>query len=261
LEFSDASADQITNFESIAEAEGYVREGVMWQPTGASRLYRLFDEARAVGFGFDFVEEGQDAPLDLQRLKLTSEVRRKLEGLGNFVLTELTGFCPVQAEGEIDGQYFYFRARGSFWHIELGGNSIGTKGPRWWHEEYWPGKTDVDAGYLSDQDAVSCILKSDEIFRTKDVGKFDKSHPGYERTILEGWAMGALSLRRAVRRLGVGGDEAIRRAVESGIELPYGADLELKSLSTRPNTVFALDKVTGRWINMRDEDEDDDPVE
>lgn len=35
----------------------------------------------------------------------------------------LSGVCPVQAEGTIDGEPFYFRARGARWHIEIGGGN------------------------------------------------------------------------------------------------------------------------------------------
>ncbi|MGO6727269.1 hypothetical protein ACCS45_03980 [Rhizobium ruizarguesonis] len=253
-EFSSATDKQISNFERIAETEGYVREGEMWRPTTRSRLHRLFDSVRAIGFDFEFERNSPDAPLDLQRLKLTTETRRKVEAMENFELTELAGYCPVQAQGEVDGQYFYFRARGSYWRFEFGGNETGTQGPKWWHEEYWPGESGFDAGYLSDEDAVACVLKSVDLYRTTDRGRFNKGHPDYERTILEGWSMGALTLARAVRRLGVEGHEAIKRATEFSIELPSGADLELKSLSNRPSAMLVLDKATGRWIKVNDDD-------
>ncbi len=34
----------------------------------------------------------------------------------------LCGHCPVQAEGTIDGQRFYFRARGTHWSLAIGAN-------------------------------------------------------------------------------------------------------------------------------------------
>jgi hypothetical protein len=254
--FSSATAQQISNFELISETEGYVREGEVWRPTERSRLSRLFEAARALGFDFEFEPEQPDAPLDLQRLKLTKETRRKIKAMENFKLAELAGYCPVQAEGEVDGQYFYFRARGSYWRFEAGGNASGTKGPTWWYEEYWPGDTGFEAGYLEDQDAVSCILKSVEIYQTEDRSRFRNGHVDYERTVLEGWSMGALSLRRAVGRLGISGAEALTRAIQYGIELPSLAEAELKSLSTTPGSVFGLDRATGAWVELSDEDED-----
>ncbi len=254
-EFSNASAEQISNFKRIAETEGYVREGEVWRPTERSRLYRLFKAARALGFNFEFEREQPDAPLDLQRLKLTKETRRKVEAMENFQLAELAGYCPVQAEGDVDGQYFYFRARGSYWRFEAGGNASGTKGPTWWYEEYWPGDTGFEAGYLVDQDAVACILKSVEIYRTEDRSRFRNGHVDYKRTVLEGWSMGALSLRRAVGRLGISGEEALTRAIQYGIELPYLAETELKSLSSTSGSVLGVDKATGAWVELPDEDE------
>lgn len=36
-------------------------------------------------------------------------------------LESISGWCPVQAFGTVDGQAFYFRARGSAWRVEIGG--------------------------------------------------------------------------------------------------------------------------------------------
>ncbi len=59
----------------------------------------------------------------------------------------LGGSCPIQAEGFIDDQPFYFRARGSQWSMEIGGDvPLGT--PQWSYEEPY-GTGLFDAGRMS----------------------------------------------------------------------------------------------------------------
>jgi hypothetical protein len=208
-----------------------------------------------LGVRLDFDTAEENAPFNLQRLTLTQGTRDRLETLSSFVLTELAGFCPVQAEGFVDGEYFYFRARGSHWRFELGGNESGTKGAKWWHEEYWPDETGVEAGYLSDEDAIRCIIGAVTRFRTEDRGRFERGHPDYERTTLEGWSIGAISLSRVTRRLGISGHDAVDKAKSLGIELPYLVDLELKALETKPRTVSVLDEKRGIWVEVAEEDD------
>lgn len=253
--FSDTSAVQRREIERAADNEGFVLDGDRWSPREDAKLHRLFEVIRAMGFDISFEEEDEDAPFDLQRLKLSPGTRQRLEALANFRLDDLAGWCPVQAEGEFDGQSFYFRARGSHWRFEAGGNESGTKGPTWWHEEPWPNSTGFEAGYMSDEDAIRCILKAIETYRTKDRSRFEKGNPDYERTTLEGWSLGALSLRRAIRRLGITGQGAVERAKAYGIELPYFADRELTALDVEPSTVIGLDRKTGQWVELEDEDE------
>lgn len=65
----------------------------------------------------------------------------------------LGGNCPVQAEGTIDGQPFYFRARGDSWSLGIGGDPVGA--PAWERDEVygvWP-----DAGWMSEQEAMAFI--------------------------------------------------------------------------------------------------------
>lgn len=196
----------------------------------------------------------EDEPLDLNRLELQVETRHVLASLKDFHLTELAGYCPVQAEGWLDAQLFYFRAREGYWRFECGGNGSRSKGPRWWHGEEWPGETGFEAGYMSDEDVVSCILKSVRAYRIEDRRRFERGHPDFERTTLEGWTIGALSLQRAIKRLNIPGEEALARATAYGMDLPYLATRELSLLRDNP-TVLALDKVSGTLIEVPDEDE------
>ncbi|MDM9627386.1 hypothetical protein QTL95_15870 [Rhizobium sp. S152] len=252
---SNTQSQQREELERIVDNEGFIREGDRWRPTEGAKLHGLFEAVRALGFVMEFEREDESAPFDLQRLNLKPETREKLEATSNVRLDDLAGYCPVQAEGQFDGLYFYFRARGSHWRFEAGGNESGTKGATWWHEEYWPNTTGFEAGYMDDEDAIRSILKSVEKFRTEDRTRFEKGHPEYERTTLEGWSLDVLSLSRVVRRLGISGREVIERAKAYGIELPYFADLELKALDGKPGTVFAFDKTRGIWTDMADEDD------
>ncbi|MBY3195072.1 hypothetical protein [Rhizobium laguerreae] len=107
---------------------------------------------------------------------------------------------------------------------------------------------------MSDEDAICCILKSVEAYRNTDRSLFEAGHPDFERTILEGWAMGALSLQRAVRRLGITGEQAIERAKAYGVALPYLAQRELNALDNASATVIGRDPIIGNWVELDDED-------
>jgi DNA-binding phage protein len=258
IKLSDASAERRREIERVADEEGVVRDGDRWRPTESAKLHSLFEVVRAIGFDLDFEPEDEDAPLNLQRLKLSSETRERLETLSDFRLDELAGYCPVQAQGNFDENYFYFRARGSYWRFEAGGNESGTKGAKWWYEKPWPSKTGFEAGYMSDEDAIRCILKAVDAYRTEDRSRFDKGHPDFERTTLEGWALGALSLRRAVKRLNVSGPVAVERAKALGIEVPYTADLELKALDNPASTIHGVSRKTHQWVDLSEQEDEDE---
>ncbi|MGO4353798.1 hypothetical protein AB4Z25_17950 [Rhizobium sp. RAF36] len=240
--FTGASAQQIDDARGLADREGFVVEDSTWHPVGDARLYKLFEGVRKLGFEFKFEPE-DGGPFNLQRLRLDPNTRERLERTEDFRLDKLAGYCPVQAEGEFDKVHFYFRARGCYWRFEAGGNESGTKGARWWVEEYWPGDTGFEAGYMNDEDAITCILKAVEIYRTSDRSRFQRGHPDYERTTLEGWSVGALSLPRVLKRLAISGEEALDRLKAYGIEVPYLADLELKALNRDPKTLLMADEI------------------
>ena len=56
------------------------------------------------------------------------------------------GNCPVQAEGRVNGEEFYFRARGNRWSLSVGGDDVVGK-PDWYYEEPY-GKEPFDAGWM-----------------------------------------------------------------------------------------------------------------
>lgn len=172
-----------------------------------SEFFRAMANA---GFALKF-DDSKNAPFDLQRLHLSTDTREALEWLRDFELYHLSGWTPVQAEGRLDGHHFYFFARGSYWRFEVGGNERQTRSPRWWHEEPWPSVTGFEAGYMSDEEAVGCILKAIDLFRNGDNSHFKAEHPEYERTVLQGWSAGALSLRTVTILLGISSKEAVTR--------------------------------------------------
>lgn len=81
----------------------------------------------------------------------------------NIVIENIGGFCPVQAEGSIDGKPFYFRARGSHWSLSIGGEDVVVK-PEWYHEEGY-GEGPFDAGWMELDEARSFIRKGAGLYR------------------------------------------------------------------------------------------------
>lgn len=74
----------------------------------------------------------------------------------------LGGNCPVQAEGEIDGAPFYFRARGDSWRLEIRPIDGGPE-PTWQYEEgYGSG---FDAGWMPSHIALQCLLQAAALYR------------------------------------------------------------------------------------------------
>lgn len=86
------------------------------------------------------------------------------------------GDCPVQAEGFIDGEPFYFRARGLGWSLSIGSDfedktSRGFHGrdvvlrPKWKHVEAW-GDRPYAAGWMPVETARELIEKGANLFRS-----------------------------------------------------------------------------------------------
>lgn len=73
----------------------------------------------------------------------------------------LAGNCPVQAEGTINGQMFYFRARGAHWSLGIGSEPVGS--PTWfYHEPY--GDNPFAAGWMDDEEARAFIVKAARLY-------------------------------------------------------------------------------------------------
>ena len=74
------------------------------------------------------------------------------------------GNCPVQAEGTIDGEPFYFRARGNAWSIGIGGRCPIVR-PDWSCREAY-GEDAFAAGWMSEDEARSFIFQAAERYRS-----------------------------------------------------------------------------------------------
>jgi hypothetical protein len=77
-------------------------------------------------------------------------------------IESLYGNCPVQAEGRIDGEPFYFRARWAHWSFGVGGDPVCA--PAWEYVEDY-GEDDVSAGWMSVDEAYGFILAAIERYR------------------------------------------------------------------------------------------------
>ncbi|MCV9965101.1 hypothetical protein OIU34_24695 [Pararhizobium sp. BT-229] len=91
----------------------------------------------------------------------------------NVNIDWLAGFCPVQAEGTIDGLPFYFRARGRRWRIGIGGDRV--MNPMWGYGELY-GTGPFDAGWMSEDEAL--------VFIEKAVGLYRSGHPTTDMELL-----------------------------------------------------------------------------
>lgn len=78
-------------------------------------------------------------------------------------ITSLGGNCPVQAEGFIDGQPFYFRARGNRWTMGIGGADT-VLSPDWFHEALY-GDAPFAAGWMDDDEARHFIAEAAALYR------------------------------------------------------------------------------------------------
>jgi hypothetical protein len=86
------------------------------------------------------------------------------------------GNCPVQAEGAIGDEAFYFRARGENWSIGVGGDPVGS--PRWYLERHygdWP-----SAGWMSEDEARAFIQAAAGLLGSGDPGDAIGPPPGQD---------------------------------------------------------------------------------
>jgi hypothetical protein len=88
------------------------------------------------------------------RPETTAEPKIEIDWLG--------GNCPVQAEGRIDGEEFYFRARGARWSLRIGGPDV-VCAPKWLYEEDY-GDGPFDAGWMSEGEARDFIEKGAKLY-------------------------------------------------------------------------------------------------
>lgn len=84
-----------------------------------------------------------------------------------LVIDWIGGNCPVQAEGKVDGEEFYFRARGNRWAMSIGGPQV-VSAPAWRYEEPY-GEEPFVAGWMSEKEARAFLEKAVGLWRSRDV--------------------------------------------------------------------------------------------
>lgn len=67
------------------------------------------------------------------------------------------GSCPVQIEGFVDGKPYYFRARGQFWTLGIGGDPVVS--PEWQSGAHYSDEP-YAAGYMSLSEARGFLVES-----------------------------------------------------------------------------------------------------
>jgi hypothetical protein len=80
-----------------------------------------------------------------------------------IVIEYLTGNCPVQAEGTVNGVPFYFRARGARWSIQIA--PVG-EAHTWEYSEKW-GDGPFAAGWMPEDEARRMIEKAAFMYRVQ----------------------------------------------------------------------------------------------
>ncbi|MBP2563377.1 hypothetical protein J2857_006176 [Neorhizobium galegae] len=128
------------------------------------------------------------------------------------------GMAPVQAHGQIDGHFFYFRARGAEWKIEIGGSDDGKQLPFFWHSEEWGSWP--DAGYMSQDQAFELIKQGAAMFREQRPTRPAPGEPRYERFVLQAWSDNAFGYEEAAAHLGITVEEMEARAIVANIPWP-----------------------------------------
>jgi len=87
---------------------------------------------------------------------------------GELKIDMLGGNCPVQGEGSVDGQPFYFRARGNRWTFSVGPNPVAVlcgdaKG--FHYEEAYKPDEEYAAGWMDEDEARRFIEQAAAEYR------------------------------------------------------------------------------------------------
>jgi hypothetical protein len=77
------------------------------------------------------------------------------------VIDALGGVCPVQAEGTVDSEPFYFRARGQRWTMSIGGDVLDCAD---WRSGAPRGEGEYDAGWMSHDEAWEIIHREADLY-------------------------------------------------------------------------------------------------
>jgi hypothetical protein len=91
-----------------------------------------------------------------------AEPHHELDAGVRLEIEQIGGQCPVQAEGKLDGNEFYFRARGERWTLSVGGADV-VASPDWHYEESY-GESRFDAGWMSKEEALNFLRKAANLY-------------------------------------------------------------------------------------------------
>jgi hypothetical protein len=139
-----------------------------------------------------------------------------------YVIDWLGGYCPVQAEGSVDGHQMYFRARGAQWSLDIG-EPYGQEPPLFWHVEEWG--TWPDAGYMPDEVAFEMIDKAVEAYRDAKPEKIERGDPRWNRHVIQAWSDDRIGIQAALQCLATTEEELV--TMTEGMGLPISSYYEV----------------------------------
>ena len=79
------------------------------------------------------------------------------------------GNCPVQAEGTVDGNAFYFRARGGNWQFHVAKTNADIFDDDMFYMDRDYGEGPYDAGWMHVDEALGFIREAITAYRTQGV--------------------------------------------------------------------------------------------
>lgn len=153
----------------------------------------------------------------------------KIERNG-YTLDWLGGYCPVQAEGTIDGLPLYFRARGGQWSLDIG-VTFGAEPPLFWYQEEWG--TWPDAGYMADDVALEMIDKAVALYREAKPEKIERHDPRWGHHVLQAWSDERISTQAAINCLGTNEEALEQLAADEGLPLNSYYEITKKAEARR----------------------------
>lgn len=85
-----------------------------------------------------------------------------------MILDWCNGFCPVQAEGTVDGRAFYFRARGEHWQFHVSKDATHRfVNDLFYCDIEWP-EGPYMAGWMSPIDVLKCLHLGVALYRQQE---------------------------------------------------------------------------------------------
>jgi len=103
----------------------------------------------------------------------------------NLVIEHIGGYCPVQAEGTVDGVPFYFRARHQRWQFAIGYDPVGVL--LGWAEGFYRQAPLVHAGWISVEEAKiiieACVHECHIISKLRELDTHTQNCPQCKKAL------------------------------------------------------------------------------